>query len=102
MTVADSIQRHPDTAKNDGSTIRKAMCVPMVEPGRKCEVSEEVQFYFLELLPPRWMHGSMFTFGEGCGPFRLFWQTDGRFFGRELTDEETGLFCLLTGTAMHQ
>jgi hypothetical protein len=48
------------------------------------------------------MHGCMFAFGDGCGPFRLFWQRDGRFFGRELTDEETIRFCQLTGTAMHE
>jgi hypothetical protein len=75
---------------------------PWFEPRRKCQVSEEVFFYFLEVLPPRWMNGSMFAFGEGCGPFRLFWQHDGRFFGRELTEEETVRFCQLTGTALHQ
>jgi hypothetical protein len=75
---------------------------PWFEPSRKCEVSEEVFFYFLDVLPPRWMSGSMFAFGEGGGPFRLFWQRDGRFFGRELTEEETVRFCQLTATALHQ
>ena len=75
---------------------------PWFEPGRKYEVSEEVFYYFLEVLPPRWMSGSVFAFGEGCDPFRLFWQRDGQFFGRELTEEETVRFCELTGTALHQ
>ena len=50
---------------------------PWFEPGVNSEISEETFFYFLELLPPRWMNGSMFTFGEGSGLFRLFWQRDG-------------------------
>jgi hypothetical protein len=75
---------------------------PWFEPGRKCKVSEEVFFYFLEVLPPRWMNGNMFAFGEGCSPFRLFWRRDGKCFGRELTAEETVRFCELSGTSLHQ
>ena len=75
---------------------------PWFEPGVNCEVSEETFFHFLELLPPRWINGSMFAFGEGSGPFRLFWQNDDRFYGRELTQNETVRFCKLTGTMLHQ
>ncbi len=75
---------------------------PWFEPGVDCEVSEETFFHFLELLPLRWMNASTFAFGEGGGPFRLFWQHDGRFYGRELTQEKTVRFCELTGTMLLQ
>lgn len=75
---------------------------PWFEPAVNIEISEEAFFYFLELLPPRWMNGSVFAFGEGSGPFRLFWQCEGRFYGRELTEQETVRFCELSSTALHQ
>ena len=73
---------------------------PWFEPGRVCEVSPDTYWYFLELLPPRWISGSLFVFGEGSGPFRLFWRRQGRHFGRELTDADTRRFCQLTGTSL--
>jgi hypothetical protein len=41
--------------------------------GLKTEVTEEQYFYWLEILPPRWMRGSHFCFAEGEAPFCLFW-----------------------------
>lgn len=75
---------------------------PWFENGVTCEVTEATYFEFLEMLPPRWMRGSMFAFGEGCGPFRLFWQRAGKHFGRELTTDETERFCQLSGAVLHQ
>ena len=75
---------------------------PWFEPGVVCEVSEETYYQFLEVLPPRWLHGNVFLFGEGSGPFRLFWRGDGKCFARELSEEETHRFCELSGTALHQ
>jgi hypothetical protein len=67
-------------------------------PGRITEVSEEDYFYWLEVLPPKWMNGSHFSFGEGFDPFRLFWRDkDHRYWCRQLTDEETDTFCRLAG-----
>jgi hypothetical protein len=77
-------------------------------PHRVCEVSEEDYFYWLEVLPPKWMRSSSFCFGEGYDPFRLFWaqraapawcrqnQTS-RYYCRQLTDDETDTFCRLAG-----
>ena len=73
---------------------------PSFEPGLIREVSEETYFDFLELLPPRWMYGSVFAFDEGTGPFRLFWRRKSRFFVRELTTDETRRFCQLSGTSL--
>ena len=74
---------------------------PWFEPGRVCEIDEETYWYFLELLPPRWMDGNWFAFGEGTGPFRLFGKVDGSYVGRDLTDDETKTFCELSRTSLH-
>jgi hypothetical protein len=74
---------------------------PWFEAGVICEIGLETYFEFLELLPPRWMHGSTFAFGEATGLLKLFWRREGRFFGRELTAAETDRFCRLGGVARH-
>ena len=74
---------------------------PWFEPGQVCEVDEATYWQFLELLPPRWMNGNWFAFGEGTGPFRLFWQAQDSYFARELTDEETRTFCELSRVSLH-
>jgi hypothetical protein len=66
-------------------------------PGRICEVTEEDFYYWLDVLPPKWLVHYYYCFGEGADPFRLFWKSRGRFFCRQLTDEETDAFCRLAG-----
>ena len=75
---------------------------PWREPGKVHEIDEKTYWYFLELLPPRWMNGNWFAFGEGAGPFRLFWQVRDAYFARELTDEETRMFCQLSCTPLYE
>ena len=41
----------------------------------------------LEILPPRWMSGNTFAFGEGSGPFSVFWQHQHHYFVRHLSDD---------------
>ena len=69
---------------------------PWYETGKTYEISEETYWYFLELIPPRWMSHSMFALSEGRGSFRLFWEKQSRYFARELTLQETELFCQLS------
>src|SRR3954453_1468624 len=65
-------------------------------PGRIAEVTEEHYYYWLEVLPPKYMSGSLFAFAEGAEPLRLFWQDgDFRFWMRCLTWDETKTFCRL-------
>jgi hypothetical protein len=65
-------------------------------PGRIAEVTEEQYYYWLEVLPPRFMNVSLFAFAEGAEAFRLFWKDrDGRFWARQLTWDETVTFCSL-------
>ena len=74
---------------------------PWFEPGQVCEIDKKTYWYFLELLPPRWMHGNWFAFGEGAGRFRLFWEIQDAYFARELTDDETRTFCGLSGVSLY-
>ena len=78
------------------SSINDEQTPPRHEPGKVIEIDEKTYWYFLELLPPRWMDGNWFAFGEGAGPFRLFWQVRDAYFARELTDIETRTFCELS------
>jgi hypothetical protein len=45
------------------------------------------------------MNGSHFCFAEEEEPFRLFWGRTGNFFCRQLSRDETLLFCSLAGIA---
>lgn len=63
--------------------------------GQIISIDEETWWYFLEVLPPRWMSGSAFVFCEGYDRFRLFWQRGDRYFARQLSEAETVQFCQL-------
>ena len=71
---------------------------PWFEPGQVCEVEESIYRYFFKLR--RRKHSNWFAFGERAGPFRLFWRISGAYFARELTDDETRLFCELSQVFM--
>ena len=66
-------------------------------PGRITEVTEEDWYYWLEVLPPHYLNGSHFCFAEGAEEFRFFWRDKAteRYLTRQLTWEETVLFCRL-------
>jgi hypothetical protein len=53
--------------------------------GRIAEISEEVWFYFLEVLPPKLIYDNWFCFAEGHEPLKLFWRRLDRFYVRQLT-----------------
>ena len=71
------------------------------QEGRTVRINEETWWYFLEVLPPRWMSGSAFAFTEGYDRFRLFWERSGEYFVRQLTEEQSDRFCQLTGASRH-
>ena len=71
------------------------------QEGRTVRINEETWWYFLEVLPPRWMSGSAFMFCEGYDRFRLFWQRSHQYFVRLLTEEQTETFCQMTGASRH-
>ncbi len=69
---------------------------PWFEAGSICEVSEKTFRVYFEMATPHWM---MFAFSEDRNPLRLFWQSKGCYFGRELTEYETQVFCDLAQIA---
>ena len=84
------------------SSVDDEQTPPWHETGKVFEIDEKTYWYFLELLPPRWMDGDWFAFGAGSGSFRLFWQIRGVYFLRELTQDETRTFCEFSRVSLHQ
>ena len=72
---------------------------PWNELGKLYQIDKDTYWYFLELLPPRWIDGDWFAFGEGAGTFCIYFRTAECYFVRQLTDEETRIFCTLSGTS---
>ncbi len=87
------VDAEPKTATEDDP--------PWFEPGQVREIDEKTYWYFLELLPPRWMDGNWFAFGEGAGCLRLFWQVKDAYLARELTADETRTFRELSGVSLN-
>ncbi|MCC7086545.1 MAG: hypothetical protein IT427_16220 [Pirellulales bacterium] len=65
------------------------------------EIDERIYFWFLEVLPPRFMDGNYFCFAEGMEPFRLFWKSNGQYFARQLDWRETKALCRLANTPVY-
>ena len=61
--------------------------------GRIAAIDEETYFYFLEVLPPKFMKGGLCAFAEGAEEIQLLWRNGGQFFCRRLTWDETKAFC---------
>lgn len=66
-------------------------------PDRINEISEDVYFEFLEVLPPKLLRGSFFAFAEGQEPLRVFLRRHETYLGRQLTQKETDTLCELSG-----
>jgi hypothetical protein len=66
-------------------------------PGRINEITEDAFRYFLYVWPPRLLGDDHFGFAQADEPLRLFWTTNGRFFCRQLTRQETNRLCDASG-----
>ena len=73
---------------------------PWWEEGVTVAVDEATYTKYLELLPPRFMQGTLFAFGEGAGNFTLFWQQDRRHYAHHLSLDDTLVFCRLSGASL--
>lgn len=62
------------------------------QTGQISEIKKETYNYFLDILPPQWVSEKGFAFAEGEDNIRLFWKKCGKFYCRQLTDEETASF----------
>lgn len=87
---------------HDARTLTDAETPPWFEDSVTVEIDESTYMQYLDLLPPRFMRGSLFAFGEGAGNFTLFWQQDGRNFAHQLSLTDTESFCRLSGVPLHQ
>lgn len=76
-----------------------AMIARISVPGVIADIDEETFFYFLEVLPPKFQSGNAFAFAEGAEPLHLFWRCGGTFFCRQLTWDETKVFCHHAGVS---
>ena len=74
---------------------------PWWEEGTTMEIKEETYYEKLDLLPPRYMGGNLFAFGEGAGSFSIFWQQGKKFYVHHLSQDDTETFCQLAGLALH-
>lgn len=74
---------------------------PDWEQGQTQEITLEAYDFYLDLLPPRWMSGDYFAYGEGSGCFSIFWKERERYFVRHLTQQETERFCSITRATLH-
>jgi hypothetical protein len=75
---------------------------PWWEEGATVEVDEETYLEYLEMLPPRFIDGDLFAFGEGSGSFTLFFMEHGRYFAHHLSIADTELFSELAGVSLLQ
>ena len=69
----------------------------MSNPHRVAEITEEIWHQFLEVLPPKLLRRSWFAFAEGQEPLRIFFQSGGKHYCRQLTESQSMRFCDLTG-----
>ena len=74
---------------------------PWWEEGVTVEIDESTYFHYLDLLPPRFMNGDLFVFGEGADNFILFCVKARRYFAHQLSIEDTETFCRLTRVSLH-
>lgn len=78
---------------------------PSFPEGTIVPVTEEVYWYYLELLPPRWMRSSDFVFVDGAGKILYFWElgrgTEKKYFGLQLSEEESQTFYELARIRQH-
>ncbi len=73
---------------------------PWFEPGVTVVVDESIYNYFRDFGSRRRIGEGWFVVGEGVGPYRLFWQSETMFHGRELTNQEVHRFGELTGVTL--
>lgn len=72
----------------------EAMIARIKTPQAIHQISEETYWYFLEVLPPKWMDRQHYAFAEGEEPLQLFWESKrDEFRTRLLSWGQTHRFC---------
>jgi hypothetical protein len=91
--------RQAETVPRPGNEEWASMIQRISTPATIAAIDEETYWYFLEVLPPKFQRGNLFAFAEGAESLRVFWQTGGAYFCRQLTWDETQEFCRLARIA---
>ncbi len=86
---------------DDAQPFKSDDAPPWWEDGVTVEIDESKYFEYLDLLPPRYMNGNLFAFGEGAGNFTLFWVEARRYFALQLSANDTETFCRLSRVSLH-
>jgi hypothetical protein len=66
-------------------------------PGRLNEITRDVYQYFLYCRPTLLYGGNHFSVSDAGESLRLFWITDGRYFCRQLSPQESNRLCNVVG-----
>ena len=66
-------------------------------PGRINEITSDVYQYFLYRQPTLLYGGDHFSISDPGESMRLFWITDGRYFCRQLSSQESNRLCSVVG-----
>ncbi len=85
---------------DDAQPLASEESPPWLENGVAVEIDAAKYFEYLDLLPPRYIDGDLFAFGEGEGNFVLFWSDAKRYFAHQLSIEDTEDFCRLSCVSM--
>ena len=70
---------------------------PWFTDGTIHRISRVLYGYYAESAAVRWNDGHKFVYANDYEPFQFFWKSDGEYFGRQLSHEETFRFCRLLG-----
>lgn len=84
-----------DAIPRPGGEDWSALIARISTPSQIMAIDEETFWYFLEVLPPKYQRGGLFAFAEGAEALRLFWRKGDCHFCRQLTWDETTVFCHL-------
>lgn len=86
---------------DDAEQFASEDAAPWWEDGKTVEVEKATYYRYLEMLPPRFMRGDLFAFGEGAGNFVLFWNEGSAYFAHSLSVDDTKTFCSLARVRLH-
>lgn len=75
--------------------------VSLLRSGHLIEVTVEIYWYWLEVLPPKFMGRGLFAFAEGQEALLLFLARYGRYYARQTDWPTTFRFCEATGLSFN-
>lgn len=93
---AETISFLNELMEGAGYSLEDPDAPPWFEVDKIHEISRSMYMCHAESNHVKWSDGAKFMLAVDRQPFQFFWKMDNRFFGRQLTEEETFYFCKLT------